>query len=94
MFEIYGVCMEVCTAVHFIMLQGTELKLGMGVGGFESIFLKQPHKKSKVILRSSFLRNFLWLPNLVGRTPDQRGMPIRVRVKHLFGQRALVMSLY
>ena len=25
--------LEYCPAMHFIMLQGTELKLGMGVGG-------------------------------------------------------------
>ena len=31
--RISGVCMGVCLAMHFIMLRGTELKLGMGVGG-------------------------------------------------------------
>ena len=38
--SLYGVCL----ALHFVMLRGTELKLGIGVGGrdpsFESIFLK------------------------------------------------------
>ena len=28
------------------------------------------HQRSKVIQRSSCLRNVLWLPNLVGRIPD------------------------
>ena len=36
---------------------------------------------SKVIQRSSCLRNTLWLPNLIGRSPDQR-------VMHCWGQRS------
>ena len=47
----------------------------MGVGDgptrFESIFSKRPHQRSKVIRRSICLRNAIWQPNLVGRTPDQ-----------------------
>ena len=47
----------------------------MGVGDgptrFVGIFSKRPHPGSKVIQRSICLRNALWLPNLVKRTPGQ-----------------------
>ena len=66
-------------------LSCTELKLDMGVGGrppgFESIISKHPHQRSNVPQRSSCLRNVLWPPNLVGKTPDQR-------VMHCWGQRS------
>ena len=43
----------VCPAMRFVMLRGTELKVGMGVGDgptrFVGIFLKRPHLGSKVI---------------------------------------------
>ena len=48
---------------------------------FESIISKQLHHRSKVIQWSSCIRNALWLPNLVGRTPDQS-------VMHCWGQRS------
>ena len=41
---------------------------------FESIFSKLPHQKSKVSQKSSYFRNALWPPHLVGRAPDQRVM--------------------
>ena len=67
------------------MLQRIELKLGMGVGDgptwFVGIFSKGPHLGSKVIQGSICLRNALWLPNLVRRTPDQS-------VVHCWGQRS------
>ena len=47
----------------------------------KTIFSKWPHQRSKVIQRSSCLRNALWLPNLAGRPPDQR-------VMHCWGQRS------
>ena len=79
------VCIYVCPAIRFAMLWGIELKVGMGVGGgptrFVGIFSKWPHLGSKVIQRSICLRNALWLPNLVGRIPDQR-------VMHCWGQRS------
>ena len=31
-FEIYGFCKEIHVAMYFVMLRGTELKIGMGVG--------------------------------------------------------------
>ena len=69
------VCLSVCLAMHFLMLQGIELKVGMGVGDgrtrFVGIFSKRPHLGSKVIQGSICLRNVLWPPNLVSRTPDQ-----------------------
>ena len=67
-------CVCVCPAMRFAMLRGIELKIGMGVGDgptrFVGIFSKRPHLGSKVIQRSICLRNALWLPNLVIRTPD------------------------
>ena len=80
-----GVYMYVCPAMRLAMLRGIELKVGMGVGDgptrFVGIFSKRPHLGSKVIQGSSCLRNALWLPNLVGRIPDQR-------VMHYWGQRS------
>ena len=80
-----GVCVYVCPAMRFAMLRGMGLKLGMGIGDgpprLKSIFSKWPHQRSKVIQRSSCLRNAPWLPNLVGRIPDQR-------VMHCWGQRS------
>ena len=80
-----SVCKYVCTAMHFVVLWVIELKLGMGVGDgstrFESIFLKRPHQRLKVIQRSNCFRNALWPPNLVGRTPEQS-------VMHCWGQRS------
>ena len=79
------VCVYVCPAMRFAMLRSIELKLGMGVGDgprrFVGIFLKRPHPGSKVIQGSICLRNALWLPNLVKRTPDQS-------VVHCWGQRS------
>ena len=79
------VCMYVCPAMRFVALWGTGLKLGTRVEGepprFESIFSKRPHQRSKVIQRSSCLRNALWPPNLVGRTPDRS-------VMHCWGRRS------
>ena len=73
----------VCPAMRFVMLWGMGLKLGMGIGDgpprLKSIFSKWPHWRSKIIQRSNCHRNALWLPNLVGRTPDQR-------VMHCWGQ--------
>ena len=69
------ICMYVCPAMRFPMLRGTGLKLGIMIGDgpprLKSIFSKWPHQRSKVIQRSSCLRNTLWLPNLIGRSPDQ-----------------------
>ena len=45
--------------------------VGDGPTRFVGIFSKRPNLGSKVILRSICLRNALWLPNLVLRTPDQ-----------------------
>ena len=77
------VCVYVCPAMHFAMLRRIELKLGMGVGDgptrFVGIFSKGPHLGSKVIQGSICLRNALWLPNLVKRTPDQS-------IVHCWGQ--------
>ena len=74
-----------CPAMRFVMLWGIELKVGMGVGEgptrFVGIFLKQPHLGSNVIQGSICLRNTLWLPNLVRRTPDQS-------VVHCWGPRS------
>ena len=68
------VCVYVCPAMRFAMLRGIKLKVGMGVGDgptrFVGIFSKRPDLGSKVIQRSICLRNALWLPNLVIRTPD------------------------
>ena len=79
------VCVYVCPAMRFAMLQGIKLKVGMGVGDgptrFLGIFSKRPDLGSKVIQRSICLRNALWLPNLVIRTPDQS-------VVHCWGQRS------
>ena len=79
------VCMCVCPAMRFAMLRGTELKVGMRVGDgstrFVGIFSKGPHLRSKVIQGSICLRNTLWLPNLVRRTPDQS-------IVHCWGQRS------
>ena len=79
------VCLCVCPAMRFAMLRRSELKVGMGVGDgptrFVGIFLKLPHLGSKVIQGSICLRNALWLPNLVRRTPDQS-------VVHCWGQRS------
>ena len=79
------VCVYVCPAMRFAMLRGIELKVGMGVGDgptrFVGIFSKRPHLGSKVIQRSICLRNALWLPNLVKRTPGQS-------VVHCWGQRS------
>ena len=67
--------LSVCLVMHFLMLQGIELKVGMGVGDgltrFVGIFSKRPHLGSKVIQGSICLRNVIWPPNLVSRTPDQ-----------------------
>ena len=75
----------VCPAMRFVMLRGTELKVGMGVGDgptrFVGIFSKWPHQRSKVIQRSSCFRSALWLPNLIGRSPDHG-------VMHCWGQRS------
>ena len=80
-----GVCVYVYPAMHFAMLSGIELKVGMGVGDgptrFVGIFSRRPHLRSKVIQGSICLRNTLWLPNLVRRTPDQN-------VVHCWGQRS------
>ena len=61
--------------MRFVMLQGTELKFGTGVGDgptrFVGIFLKRPHLGSKVIQGSICLQSALWLPNLVRRIPDK-----------------------
>ena len=71
-------CVCVCPTMRLVMLRGTELKVGMGVADgpmkFVGIFSKQPHLGSKVIQESICLRNALWPPNLVGRTPDQSVM--------------------
>ena len=79
------VYMYVCPAMRFAMLSRIELKLGMGVGDgptrFVGIFSKGPHLGSKVIQGSICLRNALWLPNLVRRTPDQS-------IVHCWGQRS------
>ena len=79
------VCVCVCPAMRFVMLPGTELKVGMGVGDrptrFVGIFSKRPHLGSKVIQKSICFRNALWLPNLVKRTPGQS-------IVHCWGQRS------
>ena len=71
--------------MRFVMLGGIELKVSMGVGDgptrFVGIFSKRPDLGSKVIQRSICLRNALWLPNLVRRSPDQS-------VGHCWGQRS------
>ena len=71
--------------MRFVVLRRIELKLGRVVGNgpprFVVNFSKRPHQRSKVIQRSSCLRNALWLPNLVGKTPDQS-------VMHCWGQRS------
>ena len=58
-----SVCVCVCPAMRFVMLRGTELKVGMGVGDgltrFVGIFSKRPDPGSKVIQRSICLRNAL-----------------------------------
>ena len=76
-------CVYVCPAMRFVMLRGTELKVGTGVGDgptrFAGIFSKRPGLGSKVIQGSICLRNALWLPNLVRRAPDQS-------VVHCWGQ--------
>ena len=78
-----GVYVCVCPAMRFVMLWCIELKVGMGVGDgptrFVGIFSKRPHLRSKVIQGSICLRNVLWLPDLVRRTPDQS-------VVHSWGQ--------
>ena len=47
------VCVCVCPAMRFVMLRGTELKVGMGVGDgptrFVGISSKRSHLGSKVI---------------------------------------------
>ena len=86
-----GVCVcvyvYVCPAMRFAMLRGIKLKVGMGVGDgptrFVGTFSKRPDLGSKVIQRSICLRNALWLPNLVIRTPDQS-----VHVVHCWVQRS------
>ena len=71
--------------MRFVMLWGFELKVGMGVGDgptrFVGILSKRPHLGSKVIQGPICLKNALWLPNLVKRTPDQS-------VLHCWGQRS------
>ena len=77
--------MHVCTAMRFVVLWSIELKVGLGVGDgptrFVGIFSKRSHLGSKVIQGSICLRNALWLPNLVRRTPDQS-------VVHCWGQKS------
>ena len=78
------VCLFVCLpAMHFVMLRGIELKVGMGVGDWlpriVGIFSKRPHLESKVIQGSICLKNALWPPNLVSRPSDQS-------VVHCWGQ--------
>ena len=77
--------MSVCPAMRFTMLGGIELKVGMGIGdgptGFVGIVSKRPHLGSKVIQGSICLKNALWLPNLVRRTPDQS-------IVHCWGRRS------
>ena len=50
------VCVYVCTAMHFIVLRGMELKLGTGVGDgptrFKIIFSKRPDQRSKIMQRA------------------------------------------
>ena len=75
----------VCPLMRSVMLWRIELKLGRVVGHgppwFVVNFSKRPDQRSKVIQRSMCLRNVLWLPNLVGRTPDRS-------VMHCWGQRS------
>ena len=84
LFKYQSLC--VCPAMRFVMLRGTELKLGMGVGDgptrFVGIFSKRPHLGSKVIWGSICLKMPKWLPNLVRRTPDQS-------VVHCWGQKVM-----
>ena len=84
------VCMYVCPAIRFVMLRGIELKVGMRVGDRPTrcvgIFSKRPNPGSKVIQRSICLKNALWLPNLVRRTPEQS-------VVHCRGQRSCMGHL-
>ena len=80
-----SVSVSVCPAMRFVVLQRIELKLGRVVGHgpprFVVNFSKWPDQRSKVIQRSICLRNALWLPNLVGRTPDWS-------VMHCWGRRS------
>ena len=55
---------------------------GVGPESWEHNFKATP---SKVIQRSRYLTNALWLPNLVGRTPDQS-------VMHCWGRRSCGVS--
>ena len=67
--------------MYIVMLQGMELKLGMGKGDrsprlkkhiFEVTLSKNKcHPKLKLQLEAKLLRNDIWLPNFIGRTPDQ-----------------------
>ena len=65
---------KVMFCYHFVVLRGTEFKFGMGVGPqiFRLYFQSDLIKGQEVIQRSSCFKNALWLPNLVGRTSDQR----------------------
>ena len=76
-----GVCMY-GYAFHSALRYQAESWHGVGDGPtrFVRIFLKWPHLGSKIIQGSIFLKNALWLPNLV-RTPDQS-------VVHCWGQRS------
>ena len=80
------VCVYVCMYVRLCVSPCFEVSswnLGVGDGPtrFVGIFSKRPHLGLKVIQRSICLRNALWLPNFVGRIPDQR-------VMHYWGQRS------
>ena len=67
-------CACVCLTMRSVVLRCMGLKLGMGVGNeptrLKSVFSKQSHQRSNVILRSSSFGNALWPSNLVGRTLD------------------------
>ena len=81
----YG-CMYVCLSGYaFRHALRYRAKSWRGVGDgptrFVGIFLKRPHLRSKVIQRSICLKNALWLPNLVKRSPDHS-------VVHCWGQRS------
>ena len=86
---VWGVC--VCSAMRFVMLQCMGLKLGMGIEdgppGSKLYFQSDPTKGQRSSRgqrssqRSKCLRNALWLPNLVRRTPDQS-------VMHCWGHRS------
>ena len=83
------VCIDyVCPAMHFAMLRRIEPKLGMGVGDgptrFVGIFSKGSHLGSKVIQGSICLRNALWLPNLVRRTPDPQNSKYKLEAYRLY----------